>query len=168
MKKTKSTSQNNIASIKEGNQEKKEENEEEEEMSSKWWCYLLINFKPYEKINTFIDESMYPDIMVNEHNKGKVKGTKSTKSAAGHWELDMIIGPFPNEEDAQKFTKQWKNNSRGIPSRQNRGIELSNEYKGYNIICYNRSNHNTKTLPDRESLHPIKKRKRQQGITRKI
>lgn len=98
------------------------------------WCYLLINFLPEQKINTHIGLSENPFIALHLHNKGKVKGSKRNKNALGKWILEMIIGPFTEEEGA-KFTDQWKKKSRGIESRRNRGEFLA---KQLNLKCYDR------------------------------
>ncbi len=100
-----------------------------------WWCYMMVNFMPDQKINTFICESQHPNTTVDEHNHGNVKGSKSTKSAAGNWILDMIIGPFDTRQDSMEFAKTWRKNSRGIPSRKRRGRDLAKES---NKTCWDR------------------------------
>ncbi len=99
------------------------------------WCFMMVNFEPNQKINTHISDSKSPPVTVAKHNAGQVKGSKSTKAAAGSWILDMIIGPFLTSEAASRFAQRWRSNSRGIQSRRKRGLMLSHEER---LTCYNR------------------------------
>ncbi len=103
-------------------------------LASNNWCYLLNNFLPEQKINTHIGLSENPYISLHLHNEGKIKGSKRNKNALGNWILEMIIGPFTQEQGID-FTDQWKKKSRGIESRRNRGETLACQF---NLKCYDR------------------------------
>lgn len=94
----------------------------------KYWCYLMVNFQPEQKINTYIGKTKDPPKKVEEHNQRKAKGQKTTKAAAPYWSLEMIIGPFNDKGSAIEFRDKWKQKSRGIQSRRQRGLDLSDEY----------------------------------------
>ena len=108
-----------------------------DEMEKKFiFCFMMVNFIPNQKINTFIAETSNPFQMVNLHNKRQAKSSKTTKSAAPNWELNMIIGPFNNNIDnASKFALKWRSRSRGIISRRTRGKYLA---KKQNLICWDK------------------------------
>lgn len=89
-----------------------------------YWCYLMINFNVYQKTNTHVGMSRNPVKKVEKHNEKKLKGSKSTKAAAGSWELNAIVGPFKEKLDAKGFKIEWNLHSRGIDSRRNRGMQL--------------------------------------------
>ncbi len=103
--------------------------------NDKFFCFMMVNFIPNQKINTYIAETQNPYQSVILHNKGNAKCSKSTKSAAPNWELNMIIGPFNYIEEAFDFAKDWKSNSRGIPSRRKRGQDLAREK---DLICWDK------------------------------
>jgi hypothetical protein len=88
-----------------------------------YFCWIMITTLENQKLNTFIDKSKNPFISCESHNNKSSK-CKKTKSAAGSWNLKMIIGPF-NRLESIEFKKLWKAESRGIKSRLNRGIELA-------------------------------------------
>ena len=88
------------------------------------FCYLLINLLPNQKINTFIGESGNPFESVRDHNDPRKRASKSTKSAAPHWKLEMIVGEFGDQPSAVTFASSWAN-SRGIRSRRKRGHALA-------------------------------------------
>jgi hypothetical protein len=95
--------------------------------SMPWFCFMIVNFRPEQKINTWIEESLNPFISLKLHNNKGVILRKCTKSAAGSWELEMIIGPFYDWESATEFVSAWKLQSRGITSRRERGKQLAAE-----------------------------------------
>lgn len=130
--------------------------EEEEQEQPLYWCYMMVNFMPDQKINTFIGESELPPLMVTRHNQRRVKGSKSTKSAAGSWILEMIIGPFPDIDKASQFGKNWRSNSRGIPSRRKRGRTLANQQR---FITYDRKLNKNPDGTDQAHATTKKKRK---------
>ncbi len=110
-----------------------EESDNETE-KNKIFCFMMVNFIPNQKINTFIAETPNPFEAVNLHNKGQAKSSKSTRSAKPNWKLNMIIGPFNNNTDkASKFASKWRSRSRGIISRRTRGKYLA---KKQNLICW--------------------------------
>ena len=96
----------------------------------KWFSFLMVNFKPQQKINTFIGFGRNPPKKVEKYNAGRGKESKVTKKGAPLWMLHVIVGPFENEDDAKDFADCWKENSRGIPSRTERGRKLAEE-KGF-------------------------------------
>jgi hypothetical protein len=89
------------------------------------FCYLMINLLPNQKINTYIGESGHPFQSVIDHNEGRARASKSTKSAAPHWKLEMIVGEFADQPSAVTFANSWRANSRGIVSRRKRGHALA-------------------------------------------
>ena len=95
-----------------------------------WWCFLIVNGEVKTKINTFIHHSdAHPAEELERHNAGRIK---STRGAAGHWKLQMNVGPFPDEELAEGFSHLWKK-GRGIAGRIKRGCELSEKY---DLTCF--------------------------------
>ena len=93
----------------------------------KWFSFLMTNDKTSQKINTFIGYGRYPAKKVQKYNEGRGKESKTTKKGAPRWMLHVIVGPFENEDDAKDFAGCWRDKSRGIPSRTERGIKLAKE-----------------------------------------
>ena len=100
----------------------------QEEIPILFFAYMLANYDPSQKINTYIGKSRNPNKKVTLINQKKTKGSKSTRQAAGNWELQMIIGPFVEKQESINFREHWKQQSRGIKSRIQRGITLAKEY----------------------------------------
>ncbi len=111
------------------------------------FCYMMVNFKAEQKINTYIGEGKDPYEDVLLHNSGRAKDSKSTRSAAPNWELNMIIGPFKNSGDACKFVEPWRVNSRGILSRRKRGMELA---RLQNLTCWDKEERDTESGPSNQ------------------
>ena len=90
-----------------------------------FFSFMMVNFMANQKINTFIGECYDPFSKVVYHNEGRAGTSKTTRSAAPHWKLNMIIGEFRTEKEAQDFSKDWRVKSRGILSRRGRGKDLA-------------------------------------------
>jgi len=101
-----------------------------------YFAYMIANYVASQKINTYIGKSRDPFIKLDMINQKKAKGAKSTRQAAGHWNLEMIVGPFLRKDESAQFRELWKQKSRGIPSRRQRGKDLAGNY---NKICWDAS-----------------------------
>ena len=104
-------------------------------ISMPWFCFMMVNWQPEQKINTWIEETINPTLSLKLHNKKIAPKSKYTKSAAGFWKLEMIVGEFKDFESASKFVHGWKQQSRGIRSRRERGIDLANKNK---LVCWDK------------------------------
>ena len=80
------------------------------------------------KNETSIQVSQNPLTTVYDHNAGNIDD-KSTKAARGHWMVEMIVGPFADEENAEKFKDHWMERSRGIISKRKFGIQLASDWR---------------------------------------
>lgn len=95
--------------------------ESEREM---FFSYLMINFSENQKINTHIGTSRNPPMKVEMFNKTNTARRKS-KKVKPTWVLTMITGPFSSRKEAKEFTAEWKDSSRGIPSRRAMGKRMA-------------------------------------------
>ncbi len=100
------------------------------------YCYLMQNLKKRSKTHTYVGKARCPSERVQRHNRGTVRNVKSTRSACGHWILDMVIGPFLSKEEALRFRSEWKKNFRGIESRRKHGVIMAEERE---LLCWDRN-----------------------------
>ena len=100
---------------------------------SKYFVFLMVNNLPDIKTNTYVDMSTTPRRRFVLLNSGRIKNVRNTKPAQGKWQLNMIIGPFNDKKKAKSVMEFWRNKSRGMKSRRNRGDELAMEN---NVICW--------------------------------
>ena len=96
------------------------------------FCYLIINFCHTMKTNTHIGVSEKPEEKVQIFNEKKASKLRNSDSSAHvqtepFWKLAMVIGPFINEDKAVLFQDVW-GRARGIPSRMEKGLQLSIEF----------------------------------------
>lgn len=92
-----------------------------------WFCSLFITTKQNQKVNTSIEISQDPRLLLAEKNKKKINYSSDGEEKEP-WKHELIVGPM-NKETAIKFQAKWKNQSRGIASRKRKGIEMAIENK---------------------------------------
>jgi hypothetical protein len=106
-----------------------------------WFCYLMKQLGGHCKNEANIKVAREPYADVDSHNRGDVND-KATKPAKGLWQVEMIIGPFPTEREAAHFRMEWMLASRGMSSRRDCGIVMTNEKRqepGYeNLYCFDK------------------------------
>ncbi len=102
-----------------------------------WFCYLMkqLGGPCKNEANIKVATEAFTDVY--RHNVGEIND-KSTKPARGLWQVEMIIGPFGNENAASVFRREWMEESRGIESRRQRGIKLAESYVYAPIRCYDK------------------------------
>ena len=84
-----------------------------------WFVYLITNFDPTVKTNSFVGVSTDPEVaLANQHTSSKIQTT------ANAWRLELVIGPCPSKHDGEVLRDAWTAKSRGITSRRNTGIKL--------------------------------------------
>jgi len=88
-----------------------------------YYCYMMQQVGGACKNEASMGISCDPCASVHGHNIG-ILGDKSTKPAAGFWQLEQVIGPFNTVTAACVFVEQWKRKSRTTTSRRRRGLDL--------------------------------------------
>jgi len=102
------------------------EQDKETQIPSKnapYWMYLMsiADEEHYEqKTLTHVGKSRNPIAKVRMHNERQVK-SKSTRPAAGLWNLEIAFGPFEHKEDTFAIRDFWKMKKRGPASRRTFG-----------------------------------------------
>lgn len=99
-------------------------------------CYLLVHNLEGKKRNAYIGWSWDPVAATRELNLGKLDD-KEARSAAPHWRLDSIVGPFPTPSACLDACTEWTTGSRGVESKRTRAVEVA---KRYGVKCYSTAN----------------------------
>lgn len=89
-----------------------------------YFCFLMVTTQQKQKVNTSIEFGTDPLFVLQQKNKNK-RDYSSDGEDTEPWKLELVVGPFPDQKKGQKFQKKWKKDSRGIPSRRKKGIELA-------------------------------------------
>lgn len=91
------------------------------------YCYLMIDSRTCCKTTcNYIGVSRLPLLRMRSHNRepGFKCGAKSTRRAAGHWVMLLVIGPF-RQGGAREFKHTWSKRSRGMLSRFKQGCAMA-------------------------------------------
>lgn len=88
-----------------------------------WFCYLMKQMGGHCKNEANVKVSDEPFKDVCGHNRGDVND-KATKPARGLWQVELICGPFYDEEDVLSFREELVATSRGLNSRRTRCIDM--------------------------------------------
>lgn len=108
-------------------------------MSYKYWCffykmlyiYLISHNNPNIKTHTYIGCTESFLKRLNQHNGLETGGPRVTKRAAGSW-VPVLILKYDREKhtiSSKEIKREWKQSSRGLQSRVQRGIQLAVKYK---------------------------------------
>lgn len=109
------------------------------------WIYLITNREPAVKTHSFIGTSRNPLEKLRLHLTGKIT---QTRVAAAHWNLELVLGPFDSDK-ANTLAITWREKSRGIHSRRNKGYELAKiENKAQKTVTLYDKNVRQNTSPD--------------------
>lgn len=84
------------------------------------WVFLITNFEPAVKTNSYVGSGEDPQQQLQERQIGDLPTARFDSAA---WRLEMIIGPFSKIEAVQT-RDTWTTSSRGIESRRQTGIKL--------------------------------------------
>jgi hypothetical protein len=87
------------------------------------WVFLVTNFEPSVKTNSFVGVS--DDPVVSLAAKRAQKPLANNES----WRLEIVIGPF-TAAAAAACGDSWRTMSRGISSRRRKGYELHAALRG--------------------------------------
>jgi hypothetical protein len=108
-----------------------------------------------EKTLTHIGKSRQPFRCVDLHNK-RLLPSKLTQSAAGSWELEMVIGPVGNRYQAMQLKRLWSSATRGPVTRRAFGKWLASEL---GVSCYDTSFGNEERYRDAWTASRIERRR---------
>lgn len=97
--------------------------------------YLMTNSCKTTKTHSYVGKDRRPKKKVERHNSGQVKNARarSTKGAVGHWQLNMVLGPFEDKARAIAVRDEWQADCRGIASRRKKGLDLTRKY---GVTCF--------------------------------
>jgi hypothetical protein len=113
-----------------------------------------------QKTLTHVGKARNPAEKVRFHNERKVK-SKSTRPAAGLWNLEIAFGPFECKEDTFLIRDYWKMKKRGPASRRSFGKWIAG---ALGLECYD-----TRVGDDSDYLETWKmSRKKRRSCRRKI
>jgi hypothetical protein len=109
-----------------------------------YYAFLMSHALKGKKKNTNVGASKNPIFSVIAHNNQAfvnrpanrhlskaafpVIYDKDTASAAPHWKLDRVIGPFIRKEEAIECCHGWVKKTRGTDSKHKRAPELTTHY----------------------------------------
>lgn len=91
--------------------------------ASPWFVYLITNFDPTVKTNSFVGVAQDPEADLNSQHY-----TAKAQSGVNPWRLEIVIGPCPSQEASESLRDVWTARSRGITSRRNTGKRLFCEH----------------------------------------
>jgi hypothetical protein len=104
-----------------------------------YYLYLMVvsgeDDHTAQKTLTHIGKSRQPIRCVDLHNK-RLLPSKLTQSAAGTWELEMVVGPVGDRRRALALKRLWSSATRGPVTRRQFGKFLATEL---GVPCYDRS-----------------------------
>lgn len=108
--------------------------EEDEEERGTYSC-LLIQLDHQTKNDTHVLTDSNPWRTIYNTN-----GRKDKRLPLGHWEIEMVVGPFTDASDAIKFSKHWNGAYRGVISKRNQAERLTNIWreKYPELRCYDK------------------------------
>lgn len=75
----------------------------------------------------------FDDIRRQNREPGYTGADHTTKEGAGSLQIEIVIGPFVDDE-ARKFRDEWRKSSRKLVSRVQKGIQQARRY-GSNVYC---------------------------------
>jgi len=108
-----------------------------------------------EKTLTHIGKSRQPFRCVDLHNN-RLLPSKLTQSAAGSWELNLVIGPVGNRYQAMQLKRLWSSATRGPVTRRTFGKWLAFEL---GVSCYDTSFGNEERYKDAWTVSRIERRR---------
>ncbi len=108
-----------------------------------------------QKTLTHVGKSRQPIRCVDLHNK-RLLPSKLTQSAAGQWELELVVGPVGDRRQAASLKQLWCQSTRGPITRRQFGKFLANEL---GVPCYDRSLGQEKSYTNAWSESRIKRRR---------
>lgn len=97
-----------------------------------YFAFLMSHSLKNKKKDTNIGFSKNPIHSLYLHN-GQHIVNKNTSSAAPHWILDIILGPFSTERQAMDCCNEWVSKTRGRESKRLKAYTL---YKKYGVNLY--------------------------------
>ncbi len=113
-----------------------------------YYTFLMTHSLKGKKTSAHIGYSTNPMYDVYLHNN-LIINDRTTNTAAPHWVLDIVLGPFSCRNKAIECSKEWVNNTRGKPSKRKKGYLLS-KVDAVNLY--------TKQIPQKEVFSDYLKR----------
>ena len=100
---------------------------------SVWFVYLITNFDPTVKTNSYVGVATDPErALVMQRASAKIQ------SDTNSWRLELVVGPCPSQNEAEQLRDEWTAKSRGITSRRNTGkklfVERARDWQG--LRCF--------------------------------
>lgn len=89
--------------------------------SDKCYCTFLAVNQKESRVITKILYSSQPEKKIKKMNDKLSPGSQSK------WEIVMIITPFDTEEQAKLFQESWKDRSRGLVPRREKGLKMASK-----------------------------------------
>jgi hypothetical protein len=105
-----------------------------QKFSGSYYAWMIVHYLQNKKKDTNIGVSKNPFYSVYLHNNQFIVN-KNTSSAAPHWELDTVAGPFETEETALEFAREWVSQTRGGKSKRKKADDL---HKVHGVNLYTR------------------------------
>lgn len=105
-----------------------------DQKSKQWWVYLITNFQPNVKTNSYVGVSTDPLADLTQHQSGAIS---LTRVSAASWRMELILGPMVREK-SDEIRSLWTSKSRGIESRRSKGLRLHKALReeDQNSRCY--------------------------------
>ena len=95
------------------------------------YIYLISHNNPNIKTHTYIGCTESFLKRLNQHNGLEPGGPRITRRAAGSW-VPVLILKYDREQhsiSSKEIKREWKQSSRGLQSRIQKGFELAVQYK---------------------------------------
>jgi hypothetical protein len=90
--------------------------------------YVMLMTHPLKKkIHSYVGHTTNPVQQVFLHNQ-RCTPDRSTSSAAPHWQLDAVLGPFHCRELARACGMELVTHTRGKDKRRQKAVQLSADY----------------------------------------
>jgi hypothetical protein len=97
-----------------------------------YYAFLMSHDLKNKKKDTNIGFSKDPVYSLYLHNEQRIVN-KNTSSAAPHWKLDTVLGPFSTARRAELCCDEWVTKTRGKDSKQTKGFVL---HKLFSVNLY--------------------------------
>jgi hypothetical protein len=113
-------------------------NEEDDKNTAPWFIYLMIQLggSCKNEAKVIVAREVFADAY--RHNTGEIND-KGTKAAKGAWTPEIVAGPFPTWQAAERGRKLCMEESRGIVPRRDRIIKLVSSGKlGESVVCFDK------------------------------
>lgn len=91
-----------------------------------WYTYLMTH-NISSKTDSCVNYTTNPLLDVCLYNE-RIISDRNTAAAAGHWYLEMVLGPHPSEEAARRCGEAWVDGTRGKLPKRKKGPFLAQAY----------------------------------------